>query len=188
MDKNNQCLVITILLLLAGCTAHYPVNEPIEKIDSSGGYRPQFTQAGEDRSDTLMVGLAFSGGGTRAAAFSYGVLEELRDITIQWEGRERRLIDEVDTISSVSGGSFTAAYYGLFGDRIFEDFEEKFLKHDVEGHLKAIFWKPWTWFSIGSTLFGRSDYAADYYDEILFEGKTFADIMSRNGPFIQINA
>ena len=25
----------------------------------------------------------------------------------------------------MSGGSFTAAYYGLFGERIFEDFEEK---------------------------------------------------------------
>ena len=188
MNTHNQNLVLAIMLLLAGCAAHYPVNEPLEQIDSSSGYRPQFTQASTDRSDTLMVTLAFSGGGTRAAAFSYGVLEALRDVTIRWEGRERRLLDEVDTISSVSGGSFTAAYYGLFGDRIFEDFEEKFLKHDVEGHLKAIFWKPWTWFSIGSPLYGRSDYAADYYDEILFEGKTFADIMSREGAFIQINA
>lgn len=180
-------LFLPIVFLISGCSAHYPVNDPIDEIDRTGGYRPQLTQ-NENRSDSLLVGLAFSGGGTRAAAFSYGVLEALRDITIQWEGKERRLIDEVDTISSVSGGSFTAAYFGLFGDRIFEDFEEKFLKHDVEGHLRGVFWKPWTWFSIGSSLFGRSDFAADYYDEILFEGKTFADIMSSNGPLIQINA
>lgn len=180
-------LSLTILFFISGCTAHYPVSDPIDKIDHTGGYRPQLTQ-NESRSDTLFVGLAFSGGGTRAAAFSYGVLEALRDITIQWEGKERRLIDEVDTISSVSGGSFTAAYFGLFGDRIFEDFEEKFLKHDVEGYLKGVLWKPWTWFSLGSTFFGRSDYAADYYDEILFEGKTFADIISSKGPLIRINA
>lgn len=179
---------ILMILFLGGCTAHYPVNEQINSIDADGGYRPQITQAGTERSDTLMVALAFSGGGTRAAAFSYGVLDAIRDITIQWEDQERRLLDEVDTISSVSGGSFTAAYYGLFGDRIFEDFEEKFLKQDVQGYLTGVFYKPWTWFRVGSSLFGRSDYAADYYDEILFEGKTFADIMSRKGPFIQINA
>ncbi|MBL4826468.1 MAG: patatin-like phospholipase family protein, partial [Spongiibacteraceae bacterium] len=180
-------LFLPLLLLISGCTAHYPVNEPIDEINTSSGYRPQLTQ-NESRSDTLFVGIAFSGGGTRAAAFSYGVLEALRDITIQWEGKERRLIDEIDTISSVSGGSFTAAYFGLFGDRIFEDYEEKFLKQDVEGYLKSFLWKPWTWFNLGSSLFGRSDYAAEYYDEILFEGKTFADIISTNGPLIQINA
>jgi NTE family protein len=188
MNKHNQIIFFIFILLLSGCTAHYPVIEPIDSIDNKGGYRPEITQAGEDRSDSLLVALAFSGGGTRAAAFSYGVLEALRDITIHWEGRERRLIDEVDTISSVSGGSFTAAYFGLFGDRIFEDFEDKFLKKDVEGYLTGSLFKPWTWPRIGSTFFGRSDFAADYYDEILFEHKTFADIMARKGPFIQVNA
>ena len=51
------------------------------------------------------------------------------------DGKKRRLLDEVDGISSVSGGSFTAGYYGLFGDRIFEDFETKFLKKNIQGAL-----------------------------------------------------
>jgi NTE family protein len=59
--------------------------------------------------------LAFSGGGTRAAAFAYGVLEELAATPVVLGGRPRRLLDEVDLISAVSGGSFTAAYYGLYG-------------------------------------------------------------------------
>ena len=51
------------------------------------------------------------------------------------DGKKRRLLDEIDGISSVSGGSFTAGYYGLFGDRIFEDFESKFLKKNIQGAL-----------------------------------------------------
>jgi len=188
MNKGTHNNLIFVLLFVTGCTAHYPVNQSLENIDRSGGYRVAATQAGDVRSDTLMVSMAFSGGGTRAAAFSYGVLEAMREITINWDGRERRLVDEVDTISSVSGGSFTAAYFGLFGDRIFEDYEEKFLKNDVEGYLTGSLFKPWMWPRIGSTFFGRSDFAADYYDKILFEGKTFADILARNGPVIQINA
>ena len=62
-----------------------------------------------------MLILAFSGGGTRAAAFAYGVLEELAATPVVLGGRPRRLLDEVDLISAVSGGSFTAAYYGLYG-------------------------------------------------------------------------
>jgi NTE family protein len=178
-----------IFLLITGCSAHYPVNESIDKVEPLKGYRPLLANnTTNNRSDSLFVGMAFSGGGTRAASFSYGVLEALREINIQWEGKERRLIDEVDTISSVSGGSFTAAYFGLFGERIFEDYEEKFLKKDVEGYLKSVLWKPWRWFQLGSSFFGRSDYAAEYYDEILFEGKTFADFKSSEGPIIQINA
>jgi NTE family protein len=176
--------LIPIIFTLSGCTAHYPINDSIDHINTEEGYRPQLTQH-QSRSDSLFVAMAFSGGGTRAASFSYGVLEALRDTTIQWEGKQRKLIDEVDTISAVSGGSFTAAYYG---DRIFEDYKQKFLYRDVEGHLKGVLWKPWTWFTLGSSFFGRSDYAAEYYDEILFEGKTFADLMSGNGPLIQINA
>jgi NTE family protein len=53
--------------------------------------------------------LTFSGGGTRAAALAYGVLKELKETTIVSGGQRIRLLDEVDSISSVSGGSFTAA-------------------------------------------------------------------------------
>ena len=65
------------------------------------------------RSSEMGLAVAFSGGGTRAAAFSYGVLEKLRDTWLVINGEETRLLDEIDVISSVSGGSFTAAYYGL---------------------------------------------------------------------------
>ncbi len=186
-----RCSIFPVLavayVLLAGCTAHYPINEPYSPVVQAGA-DPSLPDVGEIRSDSLLMGLAFSGGGTRAAAFSYGVLEALADARIRWDGRERRLLDEIDAISSVSGGSFTAGYYGLFGDRIFEDYADKFLYRDVQGHLTWSLFSPTSWGKLGSSQFDRSDLAAEYYDEILFEGKTFGDVLARNGPRLNINA
>lgn len=174
-------------LVLGACTAHYPVNEPVDSLSGDEAYQLSH-QEGEARSDELLLILTFSGGGTRAAALSYGVLEALAETTIRIDGRERRLLDEVDIISSVSGGSFTAAYYGLFGDRIFEDFEEKFLNRNVQWELEKRLISPTQWFKLGSSHYDRSDMAADYYDELLFEGKTFRDIFETDGPLVAINA
>jgi NTE family protein len=133
--------------------------------------------------------LSFSGGGTRAAAFSYGVLEALRDTTISIHGHKRRLLDEVDWISGVSGGSFTAAYYGLFRDRIFDDFDGRFLKKNIQGELvRAVLFNPLNWGKLFSAYYDRSDLAADYYDKYVFDGGTFADILAKRKPMIVINA
>ena len=138
--------------------------------------------------DTTFVVLAFSGGGTRAAAFSYGVLEKLRDTPVVIEGRTSSLLSRVNVISSVSGGSYTAAYYGLFGDRIFTDFAPHFLYRDWQRKLISLLLNPGHLLSIATRGFNRSDLAASYLDRTLFKGRTFAD-MSRNGlPFIIINA
>ena len=122
-----------VAVVVIGC-AHYPVNQPLKQVDPQSGYRGKYTGT-PGNSENLLLYLTFSGGGTRAAALSYGVLEELRKTEVVIDGRKRRLVDEIDGISSVSGGSFTAGYYGLFGDRIFEDFESKFLKKNIQGGL-----------------------------------------------------
>jgi hypothetical protein len=70
-----------------------------------------------DRSPTTLVLLSFSGGGKRSAAFGYGVLKGLRDYPVTVDGSQKRLLDTVDIMSSVSGGSFPAAYYGLITTR-----------------------------------------------------------------------
>ncbi len=87
--------------------------------------------------------LAFSGGGTRAAALSYSVLEELKKTQSGRRDSQHPLLDDVGLISSVSGGSFTAAYYALWGDRIFSDFEPQFLKKDVQTDLLLRVLAPW---------------------------------------------
>jgi NTE family protein len=188
---NKRRILMEAFLLVffstVGC-AHYPVNHPIKEVRLDAGYRPALMKAPEN-SDSLLLYLTFSGGGMRAAALSYGVLEELRKTEVVLDGKKRRLLDEVDGISSVSGGSFTAGYYGLFGDRIFEDFESKFLKRNIQrGLILRALLNVANWVRLFSSTFARSDLAAEYYDKHIFEGGTFGDIAARKGPFIIMNA
>ena len=175
------------IFLNQGC-AHYPLNQPLKQIDRQTGYRMKFRGV-PGSSEALLFYLTFSGGGTRAAAFSYGVLEDLRKTMVMIDGKERRLLDEVDVISAVSGGSFTAGYYGLFGEGLFQDFEQKFLKKDIQGALAArVLFNPVNWLRLASGDFSRSDVAAEYYDRHVFDHGTFGNMAARIGPLILINA
>jgi len=187
MNRTLAVLLFAATLGLAGCASR-PVNPPIKQVDPTGGYTFQTRQKHFKSRDTLVV-LAFSGGGTRAAAFSYGVLEFLqRTQVVAPDGSKLRLLDAVDMITGVSGGSFTALAYGLYGDKLFADYEQRFLKRDVQGELLARAISPKYWPDyIGGTA-GRSEMAADYYDEILFNGATFGDLDRGNGPFIVASA
>lgn len=179
-------VIASVLLLISGC-ASYGVVENAPQEPKTAGERYSIaahTKRNSHRNNDIALILAFSGGGTRAAAFSYGVLESLRDTEVMLEGRSARLLDEVDTISSVSGGSFTAAYYGLHGDRIFDDFDEVFLRRDVEGALVKGLFNPLRWFSSE----GRTEMAVKYYEDNVFQGATFADMAQKNRPLIVINA
>jgi len=183
----RSILGIIFLFAAAGC-AHYPVNQPLNQADPQAGYRAR-NLVDPENDDQLLVMMAFSGGGTRAAAFSYGVLEAFRDTSVTIRGRERRLLDEIDWISAVSGGSFTAAYYGLFRDRVFDDFEARFLKKDIQGELtRATLFNPINWIKLSSAFYDRSDLAAEYYDKHVFDGKTYGDLLARKEPMVVINA
>jgi NTE family protein len=180
-------LLMAVLLLLGGCATR-PVNPPITQADPRTGYRFETRQADAKDRENLVI-LAFSGGGTRAAAFSYGVLEFLRRTEIVGpKGNRGRLLDEVDVITGVSGGSFTALAYGLYGDQLFADYEQRFLKRDVQGEIIARVFNPWYWGNLLSMGWGRSELAAQLYDEILFNGATFGDLNRGKGPLILASA
>jgi NTE family protein len=179
-------LVMSLLLLLSGCATRQ-VNPRIVKYDPSS--LRQFQKQWQLGNQQDLVILAFSGGGTRAAAFSYGVLETLRRIEIVTKaGQKTRMLDEVDVITGISGGSFTALAYGLYGDKLFDEYETRFLKRDVQGELTARTLNPLNWGELSSTGWGRSELAAQLYDEILFNGATFADLYRANGPAIVVSA
>lgn len=177
-------LGLAALLGFAGC-AHYRGNAPKTADRADGYYYHRHKRA--NNSEDILVLLAFSGGGTRAASFSYGLLEALRDVTFEVEGKQRRLLDEVDVISSVSGGSVTAAAYGVHGDRVFEVFEPAFLKRNIDGILAFQALNPYHWPMLWSSTYSRSDMASRYYDKILFNNARFQDLLTNNSPFLVLN-
>jgi NTE family protein len=182
-------LVLAAIVLLAfGRRAQRPVNPPLSQIQSTAEQRFEGMERGRGEREDLVI-LAFSGGGTRAAAFAYGVLETLRDTqVVTASGRKTRLLDEVDLITGVSGGSFTALGYGLYGDKLFDLFEKSFLKRDVQGTLVHRMINPLNWRALLSSGWGRSELAAELYDEILFHDATFADLVRAGGPVIAVGA
>ncbi len=144
-----------ILPVPAGCATR-PVKPPIEHADHAGGYRFETREQYRRDHDNLVV-LAFSGGGTRAAAFSYGVLEALRGIELDGPGRTpTNGLDEIGIVTGVSGGSFTALAFGLHGDRRFAEYERRFLQRDVEGELLRRLAKPIYWGSLSQSDWGRT--------------------------------
>ena len=177
---------ICLALAISGCANLTAVDKPLSRWKQEMNRHLRERIAG-DRSPELLVLVAFSGGGTRAAAFSYGVLKALAATEITTENGQRSLLHEIDVISSVSGGSFTSAYYGLYGHRIFEDFEERFLKKNVEGALIGQMFNPINWVRLLSSSYGMSDLAARYYDKILFGNATFADLHRPSAPLVLIN-
>jgi NTE family protein len=136
--------------------------------------------------DKTFVVLCFSGGGMRAAALSYGVLDELQQTAMTPSSARPSLLDEVDLISSVSGGSFTSAYFVSFRDTFFRDFPD-------------VIKKNWTWRVLLSCLnprhllrmlsprFSRTDVAAAVYSRQIFKDHTY-DSLPRARPFLIVNA
>ena len=173
------------VLMVSGCASYGVVdNHPLKVAGAADGYSIRGGGGSGWGSGEIGLLLAFSGGGTRAAALAYGVLEELRDTTVVIDGKPRRLLDETDIISSVSGGSFTSAYYGLYGDRIFEDYEDAFLRRNVQGQLIRGLLNPLEWFSSA----GRTEMAVKLYEKSVFPGATFADMERAGSPLVLINA
>lgn len=186
-----RCVVgltpLVLGLALAGCaTVHnVPLNKP--SANPFAGTLIQAAQAAERRDETggIAVGLAFSGGGTRAAAFAYGVLKQMeRTPTRRVGGRD--LLDHVGIVSGVSGGSVMAAYYGLKGRAALGDFREKFLIQDVMASLTTNV----NLITINQALAGgvnTDNRLRDWLNANLFHGATFRSLIGRR-PIVLINA
>ena len=190
-SQDGRCRTIRALAALALCAAALggcastnsdPVNQPLLAMAQQGaGSREQ-----ESHFDDTVIALSFSGGGMRAAAFSHGVLTALADTSIRSRGGQVSLIDQVDIVSGVSGGSVTAAYFGLKKRAALADFREKFLLRNAEEALS-------TDASITNLARGFSGGINDstkfpsWLDANLFNGATFAE-MSEHRPRVSINA
>ncbi|TDX11230.1 patatin-like phospholipase family protein [Flavobacterium sp. S87F.05.LMB.W.Kidney.N] len=78
--------------------------------------------------EKFKIGLALSGGGYRAAAFHLGVFRKLN---------EMKILENLDVISTISGGSIIGTYYALNkGD--FENFEKSFTQKLQKSCIRKI--------------------------------------------------
>jgi NTE family protein len=188
-------IVLVSLLLLAGCVSVAPTNQPLAPSQlapysggpiSTGGYRVIGER--DNQYPSVLVMLAFSGGGKRSSAFGYGVLRGLRDFYVPIDGRQARLLDMVDMMASVSGGTFPAAYYALYRDKIFTDFDKDFLSQDIESYIYGTYLLPWNLGWAFATDYGTNDRMAEIYDKLMFHGATYADLIRAGRPLLSIDA
>lgn len=164
---------------------HYPAT-PVLSATSLAGYRFTNAPPTERNSDELFVVLMLSGGGTRSASFSYGVMKELARTAVP--NGNRTLLDEVDVISSVSGGSFPAAYLALNGAQGLPKFETDFLKWNAQWDLiLTLMFNQHVRNRLRSQYFTRVDVAVEKWDQHLFHGATFGQLIGRR-PYLMIDA
>jgi NTE family protein len=164
MAKPIYWSMTIVLALLVGCEYVRPtLNAPLKQWEPGGGYRFSSLAPPEaDNTDGFAFIASFSGGGTRASTLAFGALRELARQPITWGGKRKRLLDELDAIFALSGGTFTGAYYALYGDRIFHDFEYRFLRKDWDSELRSrILRSPSNWIRLWSPYFGRAHIMAE---------------------------
>jgi NTE family protein len=144
-------------------------------------------QKGRGDNNGAIIGLALSGGGTRAAAFAYGVLGQLARTASPDRNHRHDLLDHLGIVSGVSGGSVMAAYYGLKGRAAMDDFREQFLIQDVMADLNTSV----TLVNLGRALGGginTDNRLRDWFNAHLFHDATFDALIARPRPIVLINA
>jgi NTE family protein len=172
---------------LAGCASlgvSDPTNQPL-----AGNAAAAFASSRVDPTagDDVLVGLAFSGGGTRAAAFAHGVLQEIDQTTARSRSGTHSLLDRVGFVTGVSGGAVTAAYFGLKKREALGDFREKFLIRNAEESISTSISAVNLMKGLGGGVNDVRTFSRGLNDN-LYNGATFADFRKAPGPRVWINA
>ena len=173
---------LACLMILAGCAAwNQPLNQPIH------GHNLSLVEDAPAEAGDLYIGLAFSGGGMRASAFAYGMLQELQ-AQGALTGTRDGLLDHVRLVSGVSGGSVTAAQFGLWGARGLDGYRDRYLATNAEKYMANSPFNPLTIIKgISGGANGRATFGR-YLDEVLFDHATFGDLRRRSHVKTWINA
>lgn len=188
-DGPKKCCVLSAALLLSACAlVRYPPVAAISRVDTEKGYRLQHALERQEGDDTFIV-LMLSGGGTRAAALGYGVLEELSRQKVYIGGKEIKLSESIDLTYGVSGGSVLAAYFSLHGQNTIPAFERRFLKQNFQRQFAKQVFSAANLPRLTSPEFGRGDLLQEQFEATLFRNATFGDLEKRRkGPFAVITA
>jgi NTE family protein len=178
----GQVTALCIVLLLTACSTFHPwTNSPVSAPMA-------FERAAPTEERPMVVVVALSGGGARAGAFGLGVLRELKATEFTLHGGRTTLLDQVNLISGVSGGSILAAHFAAFGDESLVRFETDFLLQDFQASIVRSALSPVGVFKLSSPWYGRGHVLADRLDE-LYQGRTYADVIDRpHAPELLVTA
>ncbi|NIQ10401.1 MAG: patatin-like phospholipase family protein, partial [Gammaproteobacteria bacterium] len=182
-----------LAFVLSGCASTYsysnkPLNSDIDnaaagkasyKVSSDRGCYKNHDSKGDRCHEKTLVILALSGGGSRAAYFSASVMLELEKVFSE-EGLN--LLEEVDVISSVSGGSLPAAYYAVSRDRDDNSYrmtdrawDEATVRKLMRKNYLGAWFRRWFWpqniYRYWFTAYDRSDIMADVFADNLYDSK-----------------
>jgi predicted acylesterase/phospholipase RssA len=176
--------IVCLLVVIGGCqilpghwrpgwNEPWPTGTPVP--DTAGSWK--LTDL--EQKDGRFVALAISGGGSRAANFGAAMMLELQ---------QRGLLDQVDVISGVSGGTLPAVYYGL-GDKagaFTEPAVREALGYDFQSSWIRRWFLPWNMLRYWLSDFTRSDIMVQVFNNRLYHKATFADL--RPHPKILLNS
>ncbi|GAB4563810.1 MAG: hypothetical protein Tsb007_32160 [Rhizobacter sp.] len=113
--QRSTLIVVALLVVygLSGCASYSHTNKPLppSAAAASAPTRATFNVGGERGNPRVLMFLALSGGGSRAAYLSAATMLRLQTLFPDVD-----LLNEVDVMSSVSGGSITAALYAATRD------------------------------------------------------------------------
>lgn len=152
------------------------------------------------KSSPVMVGLASSGGGSRAAYLTAAVLREIHrsgsriELPEQFE-KEGTLIEQFDFVSAVSGGALSAAYFVANVESFrtsaespaWTDYLDKMALNYRERQWTSLgALNPITWVKTLFTNFNRGNIAREDYDNQLYKGRTLGELPDH--PVLYLNA
>lgn len=172
---------------------------PLYVFDNAPGYKnPPQPEVIDER---VNLAIAVSGGGSRSALFSAGVLEQLATIP---DPRHpgRTVLDGVDVISGVSGGSLSTTYYSLYKPNDFsnQDETQKFFNQyksnmTVDFHTRGFaHYLTHPWEAVGKyyTRYRFVQTLGEAFDQHIYRGANFNHLLERElkgeAPTTIINA
>jgi NTE family protein len=177
--------LLPLCILVSSCALsieNLPVNQKLDLSKYAAGENrvsPVRNIVGENA-----IALSFSGGGFRASAFSFGALKAIEKLEDQHKG----IVDDITFITSVSGGSLTAAYYGVNGKSSLSTFRENVLLRDAETDMRFSALAPSNFIRLLRGGLNDRTNLGTWLDKEVFKGASFADVYKRRKPDIWINA
>ena len=195
----STSLAIVSIFLISACSTvprvntggyvNHPIGPEIVKVERAG-----FPLCSDDVvydevnnkpvcDSELFVGIAISGGGSRAANFGLGAL---------WGLEQLGILDHATALSSVSGGSLAATYVAVHGLKSSVEFD------DAAAAMRQNFLGAWEFRSmdplrvlrVNTTHETATNTLADTFDSLLFHGATFSGLgpFGPGRPYLFINA